>query len=618
MPTRSEIILGIHCGYMHDANAALVVNGELRAAVLQERMSRNKKDPYFPTEAIRKCCELADVALNQIDLVATAAVDIQYQPRQASVDYFNGNGGYFTSSRVLKTNMDRLRFLQLNLRYNFNKMFGVKPFDRLLRAKLHDLGIRKDVELLYCDHHICHAASVFFLSGSASADTGYIFAIDSYGDGKSVSAYKFGPNNEFPIKILEMPHIVSPGRMYSSVTTFLGMKPNRHEGKVTGLAGYGDPKPLYHKAERYLKYNRKTKMFEIPCCKEPFLRKYIRRAKIVLGIGVPKHNDILTRMQEDFKGDSKENIAAAVQRRFDDEITKFVKDVIGSESPGNILLVGGIFANVRTNALVAEMYPKSTVIIHPGMTDEGVGVGAALYADYKRNNHSQRRKLKDVYLGSHYNAVVIKAFVDALDKRKYDIHAFRTGTPDGEREVARLIADGKVVGLFQGGMEYGPRALGNRTILADPRDGTVNDWLNKRLNRTEYMPFAPVVMKEYADEVFVIRERIRYTCNFMTIIVDVKPEWQGKIPGVVHVDKTARPQIIKREVNRVYYDIIKSFYELTGIPLLINTSFNAHEQPILEHPKHAINSLDQKCIDYVFLYPHLISLTQVQQLAGEN
>lgn len=603
----ARVILGIHCGYMHDSSAALVVDGELKAAILQERMSRKKKDPYFPREAILKCLEISGVQPEEVDVVALAAVDIQYQPYAQSQDYFNGEGGYFTVHRQLQTSIDRLSELALRAEFKFNKRQGKTPFGDLLKTYLHGLGIRKDAHFEFCDHHVCHAASAFFLSGSIKADNGYIFAVDSYGDGKCATVYKFGPEDGFPQKVLEMSSGVSPGLMYSTTTKYLGMKPNRHEGKVTGLAGYGDPAVLYEETAQFLKYRPDRRSFEIPCHNEPPVHKAVRRAKVAMGLPTENQYAIANRMAKAFAGHTKENIAAAVQQRFDDEIRAFVKDVVGDETPSCFLLVGGIFANVRTNALIGNMYPSTEVVVHPGMTDEGVSVGAAFYSNYKVNGNSTRQPLNDVYFGPGYDLADVKQFVSTLDTEKYLVEKFDTRGTQGEKRVAGLVAEGNAVGLFQGRMEYGPRALGNRTILADPRDGKVNEWLNGRLKRTEYMPFAPVIMEENADDVFEIPETFRYTCDFMTIIVDVKEQWKERIPGVVHVDGTARPQFIRKTQNPVYYNILKHFNEITGIPTMINTSFNAHEEPILEHPSQGLYSLEQECVKYLYLYPYLIS-----------
>lgn len=214
------------------------------------------------------------------------------------------------------------------------------------------------------------------------------------------------------------------------------------------------------------------------------------------------------------------------------------------------------------------------------------------------------RKIEHVYFGSVYDAQ-IDDLVSSVGEN-YLIRDLSSGTISPEARVAGLVEQGKVIGLFQGGMEYGPRALGNRTILVDPRDRSVNDTVNQRLSRTEYMPFAPVVLAEYADEIFDIPEEILYTCNFMTIIVNVKEEWLYKIPAVVHVDNTARPQIIHRDQNQNYYDIVDEFRKLTGIPVLVNTSFNIHEEPIVESPDDALRALAKGAIDYVYMPPYLV------------
>lgn len=602
-----KIVLGIHCGYEHDAGAAVIVDGRVAAAMAEERVSRRKKDPFFPRGAIQKCLEKAAVNAADVNLVCLGAKDIQFIPEDQVDLYFKGVGGSFTLPVKARTVREIADVLKTRRQYHSNIASGRRPFhDRLVR-ELRDMGVATHAEYLYVDHHDAHLASVYFTSGALDATDGYTFVVDGYGDGKSVSVYRFSGEPPTFRSVLTMPATCSPGLMYSGVTKFLGMTPNRHEGKVTGLAGRGDPSQLYAVTEKYLRYHAPARRFIVSAAQESRVATILRTARNLIGGRQWKPNPMEQAFQRDFAGHTKEDIAAAVQRRFDDEILAFFRDIVGHDKPRAIFLAGGIFANVILNAKVAQEYPGTEVYVHPGMTDEGIALGAALWGDWKVNGNASRRVLTDVYLGSDYS----KDLAALLQKRAaggYHVEELNFNQNAGADRVAELIDCGKAVGIFYGGMEYGPRALGARTIMADPRDPDINDRLNARMRRSEFMPFAPVVMKEHCQDVFQLPQNLEYTSNFMTCVCRVRDEWRARVPAIVHVDGTARPQLISQTQNPVYYSIIKAFWRRTGIPLLINTSFNAHEEPIVESFEDACGALRENVIDYVLAPPYLISL----------
>jgi carbamoyltransferase len=253
-----------------------------------------------------------------------------------------------------------------------------------------------------------------------------------------------------------------------------------------------------------------------------------------------------------------------------------------------------LFSNVRINQKVHEMPEVERCFVHPGMSDCGMGVGAALAAYYDRDPRPwvNTRCLEDVYLGPAYSDREIEAALAGADVDFWQPN-------DLEGDIARLLAQGAVVAHFDGRMEYGPRALGNRSILYQPTDPSVNDWLNEALVRTEFMPFAPSTLAEEADRCFRGVAGAERTARFMTITFDCTEWMKQRCPGVVHVDGTARPQLVRREDNPRYYRIIEAYRQLTGLPSIINTSFNMHEEPIVCSPEDAIRAFKLGHLDYL-------------------
>jgi len=275
-------------------------------------------------------------------------------------------------------------------------------------------------------------------------------------------------------------------------------------------------------------------------------------------------------------------------------VEDFTRYWIERTGHSDVALSGGIFGNVLINQKVHELDVVDHCFVHPGMSDCGMGIGAALAVFYDREPRPKEntRCLDVVYLGPEYTEDEIKAALDATD-----VDYLRTDAI--EEDVARLLAEGAVVARFDGRMEYGPRALGNRSILYQPNDPTVNDWLNEALKRTEFMPFAPAVLAEEAHRCFLNVEKAERTARFMTITFDCTDWMKQNCAGVVHIDGTARPQLVREQDNPSYYQIIKEYAAITGLPVIINTSFNLHEEPIVCSPEDAVRAFQLGHLDYL-------------------
>jgi carbamoyltransferase len=272
-----------------------------------------------------------------------------------------------------------------------------------------------------------------------------------------------------------------------------------------------------------------------------------------------------------------------------------------------LAVAGGIFANVRLNRALIETTNAERIFIFPAMGDEGLPVGACLLYLHERDGaqawQRQRHQLEHVYLGRDYSDMFAAASVN--------YPAVVRDTTDNVGKAVDALVAGKVVTIYTGRMEYGPRALGNRSILASPVQREINDSINKRLNRSEFMPFAPVVPEEHAAEVFDIHEGNAYAARFMTITCAVRPQWRERIAAVVHVDGSARPQIIRERDNPLYFRVLSQFHGRTGLPVLVNTSFNVHEEPIIDTPDQALRALVDGRVDYILTKDSLYSVGQV-------
>ncbi len=438
------------------------------------------------------------------------------------------------------------------------------------------IGMRHDAKARFVNHHYSHVLGAFKFT-TWENDALYI-ACDAGGDGTSYAAYYFDGSRLHRIYggdeyILQKKFnaAASIGIAYSHVTKGLGFRASRHEGKITGLAAFGKPvvaDQIYEQFVLHPDFSIESRLADNKALKD-----------FLYGL-IAKH--------------SREDMAASIQEATERFILKWVRQLLAKYPVSRIGLSGGVFANVRLNQKISEIEGIDEVFVFPAMGDEGLSVGNCVAEEIRELGLAgvKRYKLDHVYLGYPYPA---GSLLDEADASGF--YVVQNEQPAAQ--TAGLLARNYIGAIFSRRMEMGPRALGARSIIASPARRELNDTLNKRLNRTEFMPFAPYVCDTDADEVFVMTAANREACRFMTITTDVKQHYQEMIQAVVHVDGTARPQIIERDTNALYYDILQEFKALTGIPCLVNTSFNAHEEPIINKPAEALKSLQEQRIDFL-------------------
>ncbi|MHC4492420.1 MAG: carbamoyltransferase N-terminal domain-containing protein, partial [Planctomycetota bacterium] len=511
-----SVVLGVHAG--HDAGAAVVRDGHLVACVNEERLNRKKLFWGWPDRAVPEALRLAGIGPAAVDRVAVAGTS-------GSAKEF-GEKGYrdlglarkFVSklskgpvAGVLlgqETGVALVRTL-MRMRHAATK--------RAMRRRLEGLRIRAPVSFI--DHHRCHNASAYHTSGWNDC---LAISLDGSGDGYCSRIYACRDGR---MELLQsIPSFHSPGYYYNYVTHLLGFTPLRHEGKITGLAAYGDPSACLGVFRERLGYDKETFSF-------------VNRGRWMMA-----ECEYLDRQLAGF---SREEIAAAVQKNTEDVVSAYVRDAVGRTGAGRLALSGGGFSNVRLNQVVWNRSEVEDIYIHPHMGDGGLAAGAALDVYHEAGGRPyEPRRLDHAYLGPAYTEREIRRAL----ARHADLQVRRPA--DLAAEVARLLAEEKVVARFDGAMEYGPRALGNRSVLCHAKDPTINDWLNERLNRTEFMPFAPVTVDRGAEEYF--RRFDPGHCRasrFMTVTYDVTDRCRADAPAIVHVDGTARPQVVRREDN---------------------------------------------------------------------
>jgi carbamoyltransferase len=599
-------VVGLNSG--HDATATVLdPAGRIVAAIAEERLSRVKLHMGFPFRALAESLRLAGIPTREVGAVALATRRLIFPGTpEYNALFFNRDlrtiraNDFFNHPRLkpkAKLFFDLFMGNLTTSRRRLSPREFAREAERMTLQKqrevLAELGLGH-AEVLTYEHHLCHAASAAYLSGMTEA---LVITIDGAGDGLCATAHAFEGGRLRRLSAAS--DLVSPGRLYSEVTGFLGYKRLRHEGKVTGLAAFGDPARHYRELRRFLRFDPASEQFVYDDRKVSAVRSKFRTVRRILQdrlTTVPHVADFYDFLEANYdrRMDAKD-LAAAAQRILEEVAVEYVDHFRKRHPSRNVLLAGGVFANVRVNQMVAEMPGVEFVYVHQNMGDGGIGTGAALlhrHATWGRPY--EPRQPADVYFGPGYDDTQIEA---ELKKRgvRYERCA------DIEGRVARLVHEGKVVARFAGRMEYGPRALGNRSILAHTRDRSINEWLNKRLKRTEFMPFAPSVLGPHAKDLFDGYERgvSAYADTFMTITYRVRPGWRERLQAATHIDGTARPQVVWPEVNPPYYRIISEYHRLSGIPALINTSFNMHEEPIVATPADAIRSFQQGALDHL-------------------
>jgi carbamoyltransferase len=574
-------ILGI--GDHVSCGSALVKDGRLVAAINDERLVREKMVFGVPRESIKMILTMCGISPDEIDAIAVATKNQHFI--DAYLDFKNGWFGlqrgrykqylFETASRASRYRA-RLPYMD-KVYYALRRPAFARRRKELKRILREEFGF--SCPIYFLDHHFCHAASVYYTCGFKEAA---VFSIDGGGDGKSARIYDVA-GGEFN-ELHSISSFDSLGNFYSYVTQFCGFKAGKHEGKITGLAAYG--KPVY-----------------VPQLKKIMIGQNgtIRNIANVFYHSALKELERL--LPKDF---SHRDLAASIQLYIEDMVVGLVKHWLKKTGHCHVALAGGLFANVKVNQRIHEIPAVKSVFVHPGMGDEGMPVGSALSLYYELSGKKYDPdfvSMEHVFLGPEYSDEEITSELDMQDVeyRHY---------PDVEIEIARLLANGAIVARFNGKMEYGPRALGNRTIFYQATDPSVAYWLNDALKRTEFMPYAPVVMTGHAEKCFEGIDGAENTARFMTITFNCT-DWMAKnCPGVVHIDNTARPQLVRETDNPSMYRILDEYYKITGLPVLINTSFNMHEEPIVCTPTDAIRSFKLGHLDYLAIGNYIAKNSQ--------
>jgi carbamoyltransferase len=562
----SQVILAVHTG-IHDAAAAVLVDYDIKAAVQLERLTRYKGDGRtYPDLCIEELLDMIGATRRDVDVLALTRSDFPVQ-------YFHHFHGYRWLREHYRTYIQgkKTRFIpRETLRAKTTRDTDI--FDAASFAR--DSGFRDDVVIYFYNHHKAHALPTLFYSDWEDA---LMVTADGGGDNINHSRRRFANGQIEEIYggdewLTRIPPIDSLGQAYAAATRALGFRDNRHEGKLTGLSAMGEPAF----AERIGQYFR---VDEVGHIFSDFRR----------------NSEMFNLLREIAKEGSREDVAASIQKVLEDKMLLSVSRLLRHYPAKHLGVAGGVFANVRLNRVLAEQLDLEEIFVFPPMGDEGLPIGGSLVYLLERDGIAhwlkQRRRLKDVYLGRDYTA--------AADPILSAIPGIRRLTGDPIEHSAKRLAVGEIGAIYTGRMEYGPRALGARSILANPSRRETHDLLNTRLDRTEFMPFAPVIAADRASEVFDVNKVNAYACRFMTITCNVRPNWRDRIAAVVHVDGSARPQTIVRESNPLYFDILMAFEKITGIPVLVNTSFNVHEEPIVNTPRECAQALLDRRIDFV-------------------
>jgi carbamoyltransferase len=553
------ITLGINYSQMHDSSACLVRDGELLFAVAEERISRVKHDARFPHLAVQACLDFAKISAGQID-------EVCFGWQHAGALYRHDLKLYVSGSwpiNYLNVLNSSRHFLSM-----WHQQSGVNPFQR-------SFGPTK-ARMRFVDHHFAHALSAYAYSGFADSA---VVVMDGRGAWEGTSIWH-GRNGKLD-HVLTINYPDSIGLFYSEFTGYLGFARNSDEWKVMGLAPYGKPGVDLGK---FIDVNSVPPRvyYRQLVTNDPF-------ANIVSLLGP-------SRIPESEILDIHKDIAFAVQDACEQAMMSIAKMAQQKTGSRNLCLAGGVALNSKANGKIAASGLVDKFFVQPAASDDGVALGAALAPYLDSNGKLPNKPLRHGYWGPSFDDAAIESTLNI-----YKIQYTRVSEPAGA--AAQLLSNGKILGWFQGRMEFGPRALGSRSILADPRDPEMNTKVNNAVKFREWWrPFAPSFKKEAAPEYL----ESAYDSPFMILTAQVRPEKRRVIPSVTHVDGSARPQTVEREINPLYYRLIDEFGKLTGVPVIMNTSFNLRGEAIVHTPTDAIRTFFSSGLDALVIGNFLV------------
>lgn len=552
--------LGIN--YLSESSVCLFKNNKLIYAISEERLNRKKNWYGIPYKSINKVLKDNKIKISDIKYFATHGLSAITKDTP-NIQAFNSKIEAVNKSN-LKKNIKKniINFLKKR-QIHEKKVINIRTKNIITKLK------KKFKKIKVYDHHTSHAASAYYFSNFKSC---YVLTIDGWGDNASSKLF-FAQNGKLK-EVKRTETIDSLGYFYGSITKLLGFTPHKHEGKVLGLAAHADPNKAIKDIRNIFRYNKNSKNFEGLSQKGYYLPRF--------------ENIYLKKLLTKY---TSAEIASATQKRLEEVVTEYISDI--DKKKFDLALAGGVFSNVKLNQIIQLNKKINRTYIFPNMGDGGLCVGAAALILNEKKNY-KRFKLDNMYLGPTINSKEIKKLSKKFPVKKIkikNIYEF----------AASKLQSGCVIGFVQGKMEFGPRALCNRSIISSAKDKKINYTLNKKLKRTEFMPFAPVVLKKDFNSLFYGLEKKHSSSLYMTMTLKCKKEIIKKAPGVVHIDNTARPQIIDKSNNKRMYNILSQFKKISGIGVLINTSFNMHEEPIICSINDAFRAFIDSKLDYLMI-----------------
>jgi carbamoyltransferase len=557
-------ILGIN--HSNDSAAALVVDGRVIAASQEERFTRLKHDAGFPDKAIDFCLKSQGLKLADLDAIGffwNPGIHAEAPPR-----------------RMVNSVRHHLEYLYgVPSRLIPELGEGVSSVEQIIH-----LASGGKLAIHYITHHLCHAAAAFFTSPFEDAA---ILTADGYGERQSTTIYRGTGTKLELLAEVDFPHSI--GSLYAALTDYLGFRANSGEGKVMGLASYGSPSEYVGKLLKLISFTERGFELDLSYFEYFHDRPHRYSQKLVDLLGLP-------RLPESAIDKRHQDISFALQAVTEEAMLHLADMARKLTSAKNLCVAGGVALNCVANGRMQRETPFEKFFFYPAAGDTGTSVGAALVVEHLLNGGERSMEVASEYLGQGFTSAQVKAVLDRGQLRYHTLE-------NPELVAARMVADGLIIAWFQGRAEFGPRALGNRSILADPRGKDMKDVLNAKVKfREVFRPYAPSVLEESCGKYF----GSPVPSPYMLRAYPTLPELIDKLPAITHVDGTARVQTVSEQQNPRYYRLIKEFGRLTGIDCVLNTSFNIRGEPIINTVDEAIKCLMTTGLDALFVEDFLV------------
>lgn len=563
------IILGINFSGGHDSSAALMINGKLKCAYEEERFNLEKHTNKFPKASIEACLKNYNIKKQEIDLVCHG----------------------FDQKKLIKE-----KYLGMAIKDERYIKVLVNDIEKIKKALIHENTIKNyfpNTKIKIFDHYDCHHASVYFPSGLKKS------LLVSY-DGKGefdCSSIKFAKGNKFQDLQLSDKYPHSLGYIYAAITFYLGWKFFCDEGIIMGLAPYGNPnakikgKKIIDTFREIIKIRNNNVHIDENWISYNFQRDKWVSDKFIKHFG--KHRKPGSKIKKNHK-----DIAAALQKRLEEVVIKIIRNLRKKFNIENLCFSGGVALNCSLNGKILEKKIFDKFYVHPGSGDQGHAIGACYLGHLTKYPNFKFEKNNNYYLGSSYDQTLLNKSINKF-KKKIKI----VNTNNIFKKSATYLKDGMIGAIFNGRSEFGPRALGNRSIICKPYPRRMKDYLNKKVKfRENFRPFAPIVLDIFQSKYFNFSKESPH----MLYAIKTKKKFQNEISATVHVDGTSRVQTVTQNNNNNLYKILEEFHNITKVPVLLNTSFNVKGQPIVDNPESALKTFLKTKIDFLILDKYLI------------